>query len=60
MLTKNDVNATLEQLSDKFTMDEFIDKLIFMEKVNNGSKDSKANRVNSLSETKEKLAKWLE
>ncbi len=60
MLTKNDVNATLEQLSDKFTMDEFIDKLIFMEKVNHGLKDSDSNNINSLSETKEKLAKWLE
>jgi hypothetical protein len=59
MLTKESVNESLNQLSDSFTIDELIDKLIFVEKVKNGIKQSSENKVISREQAKEKLAKWL-
>jgi hypothetical protein len=59
MLTKESVNESLNQLSDSFTIDELIDKLIFVEKVKNGIKQSSENKVISTEQAKEKLAKWL-
>ncbi|MDZ7719697.1 MAG: hypothetical protein U5K72_12840 [Balneolaceae bacterium] len=36
MLTKNKVKKTIENLPDSFTIDELIDQLIFIEKVEEG------------------------
>jgi hypothetical protein len=57
MLTKESVNESLNQLSDSFTIDELIDKLIFVEKVKNGIKQSSENKVMTTEKAKEKLAK---
>lgn len=35
MLTKEKLNGTINNLQDKFTIDELIDKLIFMDKNKN-------------------------
>ncbi len=59
MLTKENVIDTMDQLSDSFTIDELIDKLIFTEKVKNALKQSAENKVISHDEAKVKLAKWL-
>jgi hypothetical protein len=60
MLTKENVLKTVSKLPDNFSLDELIDKLIFIEKVQKGLGDSMANRVHSKEEAKEKLSKWLE
>ena len=59
MLTKEKVIKTVSNLPDNFSLDELIDKLIFIEKVQKGLEDSLADKVNSREEAKNKLSKWL-
>ncbi|MCX6285863.1 MAG: hypothetical protein NTY96_01940 [Bacteroidetes bacterium] len=46
-------------LPDNFNLDELIDKLIFIDKVEKGLDQSLKNQVVSESQAKKKLAKWL-
>ncbi len=59
MLSKKDVLKTVSKLPDNFSLDEIIDKLLFMEKVNKGLEDSMTDRVYTKDEAKSKLSKWL-
>lgn len=45
MLTKETVNKSINNLPDTFTIDELIEKLIFMEKVEEGFQQSEAGKV---------------
>ena len=60
MLTKTQIFDTVETLSDHVSLDELIDKFIFMEKVNIGLDQSKNGMVISEEEVAKKLSKWLE
>lgn len=59
MITKTQLIDTLDKLPENFTIDQVIDHLIFVEKVQNGLKDSANGRINSKEEAKEKLKRWL-
>lgn len=59
MLTKDTVLKTVSEFPENFSLDELIDKLIFIEKVQNGLNDSLKENVNSVSESKKRLNKWL-
>jgi hypothetical protein len=59
MLTKENVLKTVSKLPDNFSLDELIDKLIFIDKVQKGLEESLADKVISKDEAKKKLAKWL-
>ena len=59
MITKAQIIDTLQGLPNKMTLDQLIDKMIFVEKVQNGLDDSKAGKVYSKEQTKKKLSKWL-
>jgi hypothetical protein len=59
MLTKNSVLKTIKKLPDNIHLDELIDKLIFIDKVEKGLDQSLNNHVVSESQAKKKLAKWL-
>ena len=58
MLTKEKVNRTINNLPDKFTIDELIDKLIFMEKVEEGLLQSDEGKVVSNEDVKIIIDKW--
>ena len=58
MLTKDKVNKTINTLPDSFTIDELIDQLILMEKIEEGYIQSEANRVISNEEVKLIIDKW--
>jgi Zn-dependent alcohol dehydrogenase len=58
MLTKEKVNRTINNLPDKFTIDELIDKLIFMEKIEEGLQQSKEGKVVSNEDLKVIIDKW--
>ena len=60
MLTKTQIFDTVETLNDHVSLDELIDKLIFIEKVNVGLSQSVNGIVYSETEAKKKLSKWLE
>jgi predicted transcriptional regulator len=58
MHTKDLVNKTLNNLPDSFTMDELIDQLIFMEKVEEGIQQADAGMVISNEDVKLIIDKW--
>ena len=59
MLTKDSVLKTIAKLPDNFDLDELIDKLIFMDKVEKGLDQSLKDQVVSETQAEKKLAKWL-
>jgi len=59
MLTKDNVIKTISKFPDNFTLDELVDKLIFMDKVEKGLEQSLANKVHSKEEARNRLSKWL-
>ena len=59
MITKTQLINTLNQLPENMTIDQVIDHLIFVEKVQKGLEDSENGRVYTHDEAKQKLGKWL-
>ena len=59
MLTKTQIRNTLDNLPENVTVEEVIEHLIFLDKVNKGLDDSNNGRVNTVDEAKQKLNKWL-
>jgi hypothetical protein len=59
MLTKNEVIKTISNLPDSFSIDELIDRLVFMDKVERGLVQSKDNLVVTKQQAKKRLSKWL-
>jgi Zn-dependent alcohol dehydrogenase len=59
MLTKTQILNTVNSLSNKVELDELIDKLIFMDKVEKGLTDVKEGKVVPAHQAKTKLKKWL-
>lgn len=58
MLTKEKVNRTIKNLPDSFTIDELIDELIFVERVEEGYQQSELGKVVSNEEVKLIIDKW--
>ena len=48
-----------DKLPENFSIDRLIDRLLFIEKVETGLKQSEMGLVNVKEQTKQKLAKWL-
>jgi len=59
MITKTQIINSLDKLPDNLTIDQVIDHLIFIEKVQKGLDDSAKGRINTKKEAKQKLKKWL-
>ena len=59
MVTKTQLINSLEQLPENLTIDQVIDHLIFIEKVQKGLDDSINGRINTKEEARQKLNKWL-
>jgi len=60
MLTKTQIFDTIEGIPEFISLDEMIDKLIFIEKVNIGLAQSENGMVSSEEEAVKKLSAWLE
>lgn len=58
MLTKNTVKKSIENLPDSFTIDQLIDQLFFIEKVEEGIKQSQEGKVISNEDIKSMIDKW--
>ena len=59
MITKTQIINSLDKLPEELTIDQIVDHLIFLEKVQKGLEDSENGRINNKDEAKEKLKKWL-
>jgi len=58
MLTKNTVRQSIDNLPDSFTIDELIEQLIFVEKVEEGIKQSDEGKTISNDDVKYMIEKW--
>jgi predicted transcriptional regulator len=58
MLTRDKVINSIKDLPDSFTIDELIDRLIFIEKVEQGLKQSEEGKVIPHDEVGEIIEKW--
>lgn len=56
-MKKITVQQTIKQLPDEFTLDEFLEKLIFINKIENGLKDSEEGRVTPHEDVKKRFVK---
>jgi len=59
MITRTLLIQTLEKLPENLTIDQVIDQVILLEKVQKGLDDSANGRVNTKEQVKEKLSKWF-
>jgi hypothetical protein len=59
MLTKEKIKKSIDTLPDNLTVDQVIDQIIMLDKIEQGLKDVENGNVYSTAEVKEKLNKWL-
>ncbi len=59
MLTKEKVIASIKDLPAKFSVDELIDRIIFLQKIDTGLQQSNEAKTKTTKKAKEQLAKWL-
>jgi len=58
-MRKSTVLDSISNLPDEFSIDEVIERLIIIEKIEKGRQDVKDGKINTEEQAKEKLSKWL-
>jgi hypothetical protein len=58
-MRKTTVIESINELPDEFSIDEVIERLIIIEKIEKGRQDVKEGKVNTEEQAKAKLGKWL-
>ncbi|MEZ4804637.1 MAG: hypothetical protein R2852_03920 [Bacteroidia bacterium] len=59
MITKKQLTLTLEQFPDEFTLEELIDKIILLDKIERGNQQSEGNEVLNEQELEIEMQKWF-
>ena len=59
MLTKEKVKKTIDRLPDRFTVDQVVEELIVLDKIEKGLKEVEEGKVYSTQQVKDQLKKWL-
>lgn len=59
MLTKELVTETIHTMPEEFESEELIDKIILLDKIQLGLKDSEEGRIYTEQEASKRLEKWL-
>jgi len=59
MLTKEKVKKTIERLPESFTVDQVIEELVVLNKIEEGLKDIEEGRVFTTDQVKQELKAWL-
>ncbi|WP_066833655.1 hypothetical protein [Rufibacter ruber] len=60
MVSKIKVLESVQALPDHFSIDELVERLIIVQKIEEGQRQAKEGKVNTTQEAKDKLAKWLQ
>ena len=60
MLTRENVIQHIKTMPENFSIDEFMDKLLFIYNVENGLEQSRNDKVTPHEEVKKKYKKWLQ
>ncbi len=59
MIIKKQLTLTLEQFPEQFSLEELIDKLILLDKIERGDIQSKNNEVINEEELENEMQKWF-
>ena len=59
MLSKKEVLKSIKNLPEKFPVDDAIDRLIVLNKMNRGKLEIKSGKGQTTDQAKKKLKKWL-
>ncbi len=59
MLTKEKVKKTIDRLPDSFTVDQVVEVLVVLDKIEKGLKEVEEGKVYSTQQVKDQLKKWL-
>lgn len=59
-MRKSTVIEVISKLPEDVSVDEIIERLIVLEKIERGQQEVKEGKVNTEEEAKAKLAKWLD
>ncbi len=57
-MQKSTIIHTLNELPNKFNLDDFLERLIVIEKIDEGMEEAKAGRTVSHDKVKKMVAKW--
>jgi len=57
-MQKSTIIHTLNELPSKFNLDDFLERLIVIEKIDEGMEDAKAGKTISHDKVKKMVAKW--
>jgi hypothetical protein len=59
MLTKDKVRKTIDRLPENFTVDQIVEELVVLNKIDEGLKDIEEGRVFTTDQVKKELKTWL-
>lgn len=59
MLTKVKLLQSIKDLPDKFTLDDLLDRIVLLQKIEIGLEQSQEGQTKSTEQSREKLKKWL-
>ena len=59
MLTKSKLKEQIENFPEEFSIDELVERLILVEKIDRGNKESERGEVISESELDNEIEKWF-
>lgn len=60
MISKNNLQRYIEDFPDELSIDELIDRLVFIDKLENRMKESENNEVMTDDDVKSEMKKWFE
>lgn len=60
MITKTQLEMTIKDFPEEFTLEELMDKLILLDKIAKGDRDSREGRTISEEELEKEMKKWFE
>ena len=59
MLTKDKVRQTIDRLPESFTVDQIVEELVILNRIEEGLKDIEEGRVFTTDQVKKELKTWL-
>lgn len=59
MINKEKLLTTIRKLPDQISLDDLLDRIMLLEKIDLGLSKESAGKVNTTSQAKDKLKKWL-
>ena len=60
MITKSKLKEQIENFPDQFSIDELVERLILVEKIENGNNQSEKGEIITESDLDKEIEKWFE